>query len=54
MWIPKIHYVVFMVPSIQMKMVGVDNKKCKQDDKYFCGIFPSVNKVTIENVGIFF
>lgn len=43
-----------MVSSIQVYIIGVDEKKCKQDYKYFHRILPSVNKITIKDIRFFF
>lgn len=48
---PKIHYVVFMVPSVQVHVVRVEKKIGEEKHDHFYGLFPTIDKVTIKHIG---
>lgn len=47
---PEVHYVVFMVSSVQVHGVGVKQKIGEQQDDHLHGLFPAVHKVPVEHV----
>lgn len=47
---PKIHDVVFMVPSVQVHVVRVEEKVGEEEHYHFDGLFPAIYKVTVKDV----
>lgn len=47
---PEVHYVVFMVSSVQVHVVGVKQQVGEQEDDHFDGLFPTVHKVPIKHI----
>lgn len=48
---PKIHDVVFMVPSVQVHVVRVEEKVGEEEHNHFYGLFPTIYKITIKHIG---
>lgn len=47
---PEVHYVVFMVSSVQVHVVGVKQQVGEEEADHFDGLFPTVDKVPVEHV----
>lgn len=47
---PEVHYVVLMVPSVQVHVVGVKQKVGEQEHNHLNGLFPPINKVPIKHI----
>lgn len=48
---PKIHDVVFMVPSVQVHVVRVEEKVGEEEHNHFDGLLPTIYKITIKHIG---
>lgn len=47
---PEVHYVVLVVPSVQVHVVGVKQKVGEQEHYHLYGLFSSINKVPIKHI----
>lgn len=47
---PEVHDVVFMVPSVQVHVVGVKQKVGEQEHDHLDWLFPTIHKVTIKHI----
>lgn len=48
--VPQIDDVVFMVSSVEIDVIGIHQLEGKQDQQDLNGVFPSIHKVSIEDV----
>lgn len=48
--VPQVDNVVFVVPPVQMDVVGVDQQEAKQDEQDLQGVSAAVHKVSVEDV----
>lgn len=48
--VPQIHNVVFVVSSVEVDVVGIHQLEGKQDQQDLNGVFPSIHKVSVEDV----
>lgn len=51
--LPEVHNMVLVISSVQVHMVRIQEHECKQYNEDFHRLFPSVDKVAVENIGIF-
>ena len=47
---PEVHYVVLMVPSVQVHVVGVKQQVGEQEHDHFDRLFPTVHKVPVKHI----
>lgn len=47
---PEVHQVVLVVPSVQVHVVGVEQKVRKKQQDHFYGIFSAIYKVAVKHV----
>jgi hypothetical protein len=47
-----IQHHIFVIASIQMHMLWVQNLKRKQHQQYFTSFVPTIDKISIENVSV--
>lgn len=50
--LPHIHHKIFMVASVQVQVIGVDQKTHKQDHQDLHGIFAPIYKIAIEHIRV--
>ena len=49
--LPQVNDVIFMVAPIQEDVIGIHQEESEEDEENLEGVFASVFKVSVENVG---
>lgn len=47
---PQVNDMVFMVPSVQMHIVGVNEQETKQDEQNLQRVLATIHKVPVEDI----
>lgn len=49
---PQVDYMVLVISSVEVDVIGINEQEGKEDDEDLNGVFASVYKISVKHVGL--